>query len=273
MKSVASIFLVLFSSYSIGQSCDTIADQILNCIDDQGWKQGYWETREVDERITCILLSVDTPENERQRTYFDASVMVSSGSYVNNLKHGYWKTYFNNGLLESEGYYSNGLKQGHWIVRDELGQEEITGTYSDDLKVGVWRFLFEYRDTSFVEKEIRYKIVDGQSVEVARTIYAFEGDTIVKSFEGAIGKGFKWIRTYPFTYYEISADNLTITGETIRDGTTISLLCKDGGCQFVLPNGFAVVQFSFNELLDYEKELDKLELGMYDRKIKLSTTR
>ncbi len=273
MNPIPTIFLVLLSSYSIGQSCDTISGHILNCIDDQGWKQGYWETREVDERITCILLSVDTPENERQRTYFDASVILSSGSYVNNLKHGYWKTYFKNGLLESEGYYSNGLKQGDWIERDELGQEEITGTYSDDLKVGLWIFLMEYGDTSFVEKEIRYKIVNGQSVEVARTIYAHEGDSIVKSFEEAIGKDFKWIRTYPFTYYEISADNLTITGETRRDGTKISLLCKDGGCQFSLPNGVAVVQFSFNELLDYEKELDKLELGMYDRTIKLSTTR
>lgn len=43
MKIIIFIFTLSISFISYGQSCDTIQDKVINCIDENGLNQGHWE--------------------------------------------------------------------------------------------------------------------------------------------------------------------------------------------------------------------------------------
>lgn len=61
-----------------------------NQVDNAGLKQGPWKI-------------------------YEDSVLISKGSYVDNLPDGLWTSWHLNGQMKEEGYYKNGMKEGMWI--------------------------------------------------------------------------------------------------------------------------------------------------------------
>ncbi len=43
MTGILTIFLLTLSLTALGQTCDTINGKVINCIDTNRLKQGYWE--------------------------------------------------------------------------------------------------------------------------------------------------------------------------------------------------------------------------------------
>ena len=58
----------------------------MNFIDENGLKQGYWETRQYTYGISFVLFSMETPVEDRIIANRQATTVETSGSYRNDLK-------------------------------------------------------------------------------------------------------------------------------------------------------------------------------------------
>ena len=108
MKQFSAIFLFIMSSHLLfGQVCDTIEEQIINCIDSEGLKQGKWK-----EIRKILLFSADSDfgPGSGHKDYC-RNIILSEGQYLNSKKVGTWKYYrnFNNeqGAIEKTITYLN----------------------------------------------------------------------------------------------------------------------------------------------------------------------
>lgn len=249
MRKITFIFSLLITQIGISQVCDSIPDGVMNCVDQNGMKQGSWETRQYRDGISCVLFSMDTPVEDRTKAYRQASTVETSRTYRNNIKEGQWIKYFDNGHPKSLGKYSKGIK------------------------TGLWKYYKTHVDSSIVSQEIIYEIENEISIEKSRVKYGFDGESISKVSETTFGKEFHSQRDYPNQFYIISTDSLTINGENNRNGVLVNFKCYDKKCQFLLPNGEELLQFTFNEFNDFDFENYKLTMGMYDRQITNKTKR
>ena len=94
MKTPLVILFLLTSTNSYGQACDTIKGRVINCVDNNGQKQGLWEygvfewrQKENDGPVPGFC---QTAPLVRTRIG-----VTATGNYRDNMKEGTWK-YFDN---------------------------------------------------------------------------------------------------------------------------------------------------------------------------------
>lgn len=85
----------------------------INQYDNEGIKQGYWET------------------------YWENGEIESKGNYVNGIQDGYWEDYWSNGGLYYKGSFKNGRMNGPWEWYYRNGNISSKNNYSNDKKNGV----------------------------------------------------------------------------------------------------------------------------------------
>jgi antitoxin component YwqK of YwqJK toxin-antitoxin module len=85
----------------------------INQYDNEGIKQGYWET------------------------YWENGEIESKGNYVNNIQDGYWEDYWSNGGLYYKGSFKNGRVDGPWEYYNRNGNMSSKYNYSNGKKNGV----------------------------------------------------------------------------------------------------------------------------------------
>ena len=85
----------------------------INQYDNEGIKQGYWET------------------------YWENGEIESKGNYVNNIQDGYWEDYWSNGGLYYKGSFKNGRVDGPWEYYNRNGNISSKYNYSNGKKNGV----------------------------------------------------------------------------------------------------------------------------------------
>jgi hypothetical protein len=109
MKTLLTILLFLTSIISYGQSCDTINGKVVNCIDSNGLKQGFWENGLYTFQGQYGFSEQGFCQGETLRTRV---MVVASGSYRNNKKVGVWQYFANHGhgsITEMQiTYHENG---------------------------------------------------------------------------------------------------------------------------------------------------------------------
>lgn len=167
---------------TVSGSRTKIDSSVVNYIDENGKRQGYWKI---------------SGEMTKDSDYSNSD-LIEEGMYLNNLKTGEWINYEPDGIVKEKVNYvdgkiiatipisskakisqeiaieninfmdAKGLRQGHWKIYGAM-QRDITfppemlyeeGNYSDGLKDGEWK---KYNSDGTVKEKVQYK--DGKIVK------------------------------------------------------------------------------------------------------------
>ncbi|MBL4586780.1 MAG: hypothetical protein JKX84_06980 [Flavobacteriales bacterium] len=194
MRQLLTLFFLTISVVSFGQICDTINGEILNCVDANGLKQGYWEM--TWKRVT----------------------MSWHGGYgtAEGCQYGEIATY----LPLENGNYRDNKKIGKW-------------TYYDDEK---------YWGSPYIENEITYD--ENGSIKVDQL------------------KQQRYL-------LNINMDTSFVRGYFLHQLDSIAIMCHFDTCHFTLSNHNELTKFSFDSIAVLEDQLYRLQIGLYDREIKI----
>ena len=135
-KIINILILVNFTVFCYAQNIGQNDDTLVNYIDINGLKQGYWQkdyyngnikykgyfknNKLVGEfkrysnkgKLIAILFYDETGDTANAKIFHENSKLAASGIYIMKIKHGNWKYYNENGLLLLEESYNFGVKHG-----------------------------------------------------------------------------------------------------------------------------------------------------------------
>lgn len=141
MTNILTILLLTLSLTTYGQTCDTINEKLINCVDTNGLRQGYWELTKKK-----ILVSGHGGLGSKEGCrYFEKAEYypLAKGEYLNDKKIGTWEYYLGDKsahLTRKITYFKNGS------IRDEnLVDRYLIEISKDTLKVKGQ--LYHYLDT------------------------------------------------------------------------------------------------------------------------------
>jgi hypothetical protein len=93
MRILPIILLQLFSSLLFGQRCETIGGKVINCIDKDSLKQGFWYEYNIDKILTTDSFNRNPGaigfHNDEGKVY----TPVAEGFYKDNKRIGTWTYY------------------------------------------------------------------------------------------------------------------------------------------------------------------------------------
>jgi antitoxin component YwqK of YwqJK toxin-antitoxin module len=113
------IKILFVSLYSIKNTMEKQAQNLINLYNENRERHGYWEF------------------------YYSDGQLCSKGNFVNGRKNGYWEWYYPDGKLGSKGNWVNGKLDGYWEYYYENGQLMSKGNYVNRRKNGYWEFYYE----------------------------------------------------------------------------------------------------------------------------------
>jgi len=154
------------------------------------------------------------------------------------LKQGYWELLRNKVIVS--GYGGLGSEDGCRYFERVESYPLAKGEYKDNKKIGSWLYYSGNQLGSMV-REITYN--ENGSIE----------DNNLADH-------------YTLT---ISKDTLDVTGQLYHHLDTVNINCQNGHCTFKLANGKELIKFPFIDLNTIEYELQRTNIGIYDRKIKM----
>lgn len=136
-KVYSLVIFITISSFAYSQNIGQKGDSIINYIDINGKKQGYWKKKYKNENIAYeayfrndkiygeykryyetgaiqALVKYDKAGNfGRAILYYDDGIKMAEGNYINqNVKDSTWKYYTTDGVLIIEETYKNSKKNG-----------------------------------------------------------------------------------------------------------------------------------------------------------------
>lgn len=113
----------------------------------------------VNERISCYGSFVGDLKQGYWKCRYNNGKTLREGAYLHGKRHGYWKFYHRNGVLAADGYYKVGEETGVWYVYDDQGnlllerEEGIWGTEGTEItcsgstlgdqKEGLWTCFYD----------------------------------------------------------------------------------------------------------------------------------
>ncbi len=183
----------------------------INKIDENGYKQGYWEKSYYNGNIKYSGYFKDNkPIGELKRYNEDGSLKVEM-FYKENSNKVYSKFYYPGKAAQAEGYYNNKLKDSVWIYYSTEGYKINEVPYIDNKKhgtekkfykngnlseVSVWNegindgLTIRYYDTGKVMMRILYKngILDGEY-----NLYGLEENILIQGQYKNNKREGKWI--------------------------------------------------------------------------------
>lgn len=150
MRMMNAIWTAILFSYCLvlnAQNCDTINGRIINCVDSNGLKQGYWEF--YDRTVISSSYSCFGPEGRCVYTENVSEAIESEGFFENDQKIGEWKYYQNNNF---------GYDHKRKIT---YGQD---GSVTDDRRheLGIWNILKYNNDSTEV---------NGYALQIRDTVF------------------------------------------------------------------------------------------------------
>lgn len=157
------LFLFIFTcSISFAQTCDTIDGLIVNCIDINGNKQGYWKIQDniIDQKIYSGLGS---KEGCRSTENFHYEIKAD-GNYLNNNKNGLWNYYKKNDhivVIEKTVIYK---ENGSTIENNLIDHTELE--YNNDSS-RIRGYIIHYNDTFNIENSNKKGIFKHSRLDIA----------------------------------------------------------------------------------------------------------
>ena len=126
MKSPTSIsnkfrcLIILFALISFNQINAQQSNDIINRLDTNNLKQGFW-------KITAEM---------RQDTGYFPGDIIEEGEFKNSRKTGLWVRYYPKGIKQSEIIYVNGRPKGEYITYYRNGKVEEEGNWVQQRNTG-----------------------------------------------------------------------------------------------------------------------------------------
>jgi len=157
---------------------------------------------------------------------------------------------------------ASGLKQGHWELTKKkilvsgyggLGSKEgcryfekseyyplAKGEYSDNKKIGTWEY-YSGNKLANLERKITY-FKDG----------SIEDENLLDRYK-----------------IKISSDTLKVKGQLFHYLDTMNIDCQTNNCSIRLSDDQLIMSFEFSDMDKLEFELLRLQMGEYNREIKM----
>lgn len=82
-------------------------------------------------------------KNGTWREYNKHAVMITEGSFINDLKHGIWRYFYDSGALAIEEHYEHGRMHGAYRSFFPNGRVMSEGRYEYDLREGYFQVYDE----------------------------------------------------------------------------------------------------------------------------------
>lgn len=167
MKDLLTILLLLTTFISFGQTCDTMKGKVINCIDNNGQKQGLWENGIYDwrqqENYGPVPGFCQTVPMVRTRIR-----VTSTGNFFDNKKVGTWKYFADNHHLI-------------YVEREVTYNENGTITEKNLLD----RSIIEYNSDSTIITGFIYH--NGDTINVAclnkKAVFKLSNDMVILAFD------------------------------------------------------------------------------------------
>lgn len=127
MRFLIIIFIsVFFQLVASSQTSEVYNGETINMTDAEGLKQGKW---------------IKFNSNK--------SVVLETGSYVNNKKEDVWKQYYESGKIKTELTYKNNKADGYAKFYYENGNISEEGLWQGNKWVGAYKMYFENGNLSY----------------------------------------------------------------------------------------------------------------------------
>ena len=139
MTNILTILLLTISLTTYGQTCDTIDEKLINCVDTNGLRQGYWELTK-KEILVSGYGGLGSKEGCR---YFEKAEFypLAKGEYFDDKKIGTWEyysgdksatlerkiTYFDNGSIKDENL------SDRYLIEISMDTSKVKGQLYHDL--------------------------------------------------------------------------------------------------------------------------------------------
>lgn len=167
MKNILfTVSFLLFTFYSIGQNVGQNQDSLLNYVDINGLKQGFWnktfsngkleyKAYFIDNKpvgvfkkydnsgyLFAMLIHDTITEFARAKFYHSNGKIIAEGNYLGQKKDSTWNYYNDRGILYLQESYKNGIKHGVFrkYTKERNLIEEIY--WKDNLKDGSWKKFY-----------------------------------------------------------------------------------------------------------------------------------
>jgi hypothetical protein len=131
MKNLLFILCLFFSLSLFGQVCDTVNGDLINCVDSNGLRQGFWELKRENTLFSSYtgLGSKEGCLYSKNAEYF----LLARGEYKDDKKTGSWEYYFGNkvAILERRVSYN---KDGS-VVENNFRERYKIKISSDTAKI------------------------------------------------------------------------------------------------------------------------------------------
>lgn len=155
MKNLLSLLISILSFITFGQNCDTSNGKLINCIDQNGLKQGYWESKNKEIISTshhCFGTCC------REYTNF-AYYILSKELYKDGKKVGISEYY-------TGDKDENLIKRINYLANGDVIEENLKGSYS--LKINADSTLIEgsvYREIDTIAVLCNNKVCNFKTAE------------------------------------------------------------------------------------------------------------
>lgn len=161
MPRILSIFL--FISLCLG----SLAQDILNRVDEQGRKQGFWQKMDKD------------------------GLKVYEGQFTDDIPHGQFTYFYQNGKVRTVSMLSDNGRIAHTTSWFPNGKLMAKGKYADQQRDSLWQFFSEY-DGSLVSEEF---YLDGKKHGPEKIFFPGKGVAEIITWNDGVRDG-KWEQFY-----------------------------------------------------------------------------
>jgi len=113
------------------------------------------------------------------------NVILTQGSYVNDLKQGKWESFTQDGYVDGSIEYVDGMKSGMWLQFFPNGNLEFERPYLDGLEIGEHKFYQDDGKLRFVQRFEDGKLLNTtyyKNSEVDRVVWTEYG---IEKLEGS----------------------------------------------------------------------------------------